>query len=221
MNPRALALPLAAIVAVVVLLAVQLASGGTKFVPAKTPSPCVEPALPAASKDLEPLIEAVVLDGVQKAACTLGVSRERLLIALPSPAGRQRLATESGQSEAQLVAALKQGMIVEVRRFDRGGRLPPASTLIDTYASQLGFTGLAAEAVKRVPAELIDGLLPIGGVLERAIAGLDFEALLGQLTDPDSLEPTLRAAIRDAAIAEAKAKLLEQVPDSLRGLLGG
>lgn len=220
MNPRVLILPIVAVFAVALVLGIQLASGGTKFVPAKVPTACTAPPLPAASTTLDPLVEATVLSGVQRAACSLGVTRERLLLSLPSQADRQRLASERGTTEQAVTDAVKTGMITEVRRLDRAGRLPPASALIDTYAAQLGLSAVATAAVKNVPSNLVDGLLPTGGVLERAIGNVDLGTLLN-LDDPDQLEPTLRKAVMDAAVAEARSRLLAQVPDSLRGLLGG
>ncbi|MDQ8044620.1 MAG: hypothetical protein AAGC46_04270 [Solirubrobacteraceae bacterium] len=224
LDPRPLILPFAAVAVVAVVLAVQLASGGASYgstASAPASSPCVERALPAASTDLEPVIEDAVLGGLERAACSLGVTREALLLALPSSRDRLALARAHGSTEAGLEAALKTGMLTEVRRLDRAGLLPPASALVDTYADQLGLSGLAATAIKQVPSSVVDGLLPTGEVLERAIGGLDVGRLLTQFDQPGGIEPALRTAIQDAAVAEAKSRLLDQVPDSLRGLLGG
>jgi hypothetical protein len=221
LSARAIVLPAAALAVVLVLLAVQLASGGASFVPTPPPSACTTRPLPARSKDLTPVIEDVVLGGVQRAACTLGVSRERLLLALPSGPDRRLLADERGQTEQGLERALKNGMIAEVSRLSSAGRLPATSALLDTYASQLGLSGLEATALKSVPSGVIDSLLPTRDVLVRAIDGLDVGQLLATLNEPGGLEPALRAAIQSAAIAEAKARILQQLPSSLQGLLGG
>lgn len=223
-SVRSLVLPSAAVAVVAIVLGVQLASGGASYGSAPAPaasSPCVERPLPAASTDLEPIIEDAVLGGLERAACRLGVSRERLLLALPSTQDRAALARDRHTTEIGIESALKAGMLAEVRRLDEGKRLPPASSLLDSYAQQLGLSGLAATAIQQVPSSVVDGLLPTGEVLERAIGGLDVGQLLTQFDRPGGIEPALRQAIQDAAVAEAKARLLDQVPDSLRGLFGG
>jgi hypothetical protein len=218
-NLRALLLPLAALLAAGGLIAVHLAAGGDEFVPARAPDPCVERPLAPPTTELEPLAEAVVLDGVQRAACALGVPRERLVLALPSARDRRRLAREAGRSEAGLAVVLRGGLGRAVRRMDRAGRLPRASALLDTYAGDLGLPGLAEQAVRRFPDRVVDDLVPTGPVVERALARVDVLAVLRDLDDPDALEGALTDAVRDAALVEARTRLLAKIPGPLRGLL--
>jgi hypothetical protein len=215
-----LRLPLAALVAALGLIGVQLAAGGADFAPAKPADPCRERPLGPRSDDLEPLAETVVLLGVQRAACTLGVTRERLVLALPSARDRLALARSRGRDERGLAAALTAGLDHAVDRLDRADRLPPASALLDAYAGELGLPGIAEEAVKRIPAGIVDGLLPTGAVLRRALRQIDMVAVLRDLDDPDALERTLRDRIKDAAVAEARARLIDKIPEPIRRLFG-
>ena len=220
-TPRALALPIAALVAVMAVLGLQLAFGGGDFVPAAQADPCSEPALPAASTDLDQVTQAIVVGGVQDAACGLGIPREELLLALPSASARAALAQRTGKSEGELLAAVKQGMIDTTARLDRAGRLPKASALVKSNAADLGLTGLAAQAAEAVPADMIDQFLPTGAVVTRAIEGLDLAELLASTDDAADWEPAIRAAVREAAIAEVREQILDRVPSSIGDLFGG
>ena len=220
-QARAWALPGAALVAVAGLMGVQLAFGGADFVPTAVASPCTERPLPAASQDLDQVTQAVVVGGVQDAACDLGTTREELLLALPSATDRAALAAKLGKTEDELMAAVKQGMLATVDRMDQGGRLPKASSLVSTYGDQLGLPPLAVTAAQNLPPEMIDNLLPTGAIVKRAIDHLDLATLLENSADPASWEPAVRDAIRDAAIAEVKDRISEQLQGGLGGLFGG
>lgn len=220
MSLRAILLPLLAILAVAGVVGAQVAAGGRDFVPARAADPCRERPLGPPLKDLEPLAEQVVLLGVQRAACTLGVPRERLVLALPSARDRLALARQTGRDERGLAAALTAGLDHAVGRLDRAGRLPRASDLLDTYAGDLGLPGLAEAAIRRIPDGVVDDLLPTGPVLHRALKQIDVDAILRDLDDPDGLEAKLRDDIKDAALAEAKARLIEKIPGPIRSILG-
>lgn len=220
-TPRALALPAAALVAVLAVLGLQLAFGGGDFVPTAQADPCAEPALPAASTDLDQVTQSILVGGVQDAACGLGIPREELLLALPSAEARAQLARRTGKTETELLAAVKQGMLDTTTRLDRAGRLPKASTLAKTNAAELGLTGLAAQAAEALPADMIDQFLPTGAVVTRAIESIDLAELLANASGPDDWEPAIRAAVREAAIAEVRKQILDRVPDSLGDLFGG
>ncbi len=221
MTARAWALPGGAVVAVAALLGFQLAVGGGDFVPAAVANPCEERPATAASTDLDQVTQAVVVAGVTDAACSLGISREELLLALPSPADRAALAQKTGKTDEALIAAVKAGMLKSVDAMAAAGSLPKASQLVQAYAGELGLSGLAEQAVKSVPAEMIDQFLPTGDVVKRAIEELDLAPLLDDAADPSAWEPAVRDAIRDAAIAEVREQVLDRIPDSLGGLFGG
>lgn len=213
-------LPLAALVAALALIGVHVASGGADYAPTATADPCRNRPLPPKVDDLDPLAQTLVLLGVQRAACTLGVTRERLVVALPSGLDRAALAREAGTDERGLVQALTGGLRFALVRLDRGDRLPRASDLRDNYADDLGLPGIAEEAVRRIPDGVVDELLPTEGVLERALAGIDVQRLLNDLDDPGAIQTRLEQDIKDAALAEAKERLLDRLPRPLRDLLG-
>lgn len=220
MSLPALRLPLAALIVALALIGLQLAAGGAGFAPTRAADPCVERPLPARTKDLDPLAQQVVLLGVQRAACTLGVTRERLVLSLPSARDRLALARSRGRDERGLANVLSAGLDQAVARMDRAGRLPSAADLLDAYAGELGLPGLAEEAVKRIPGGVVNGLLPTGPVLRRALRGIDMVQVLRHLNDPAALQNTLRDRIKAAAVAEARQRLLDRIPGPLRRLFG-
>ena len=99
MSPRGIALIAAALCLSAGLLGVQLASGGADFVPQRPADPCQDRAR-TGTDDLEGLAETVVLAGLDDAACKLGVTRERLLLALPSEEDRAELAHRPARTNA-------------------------------------------------------------------------------------------------------------------------
>lgn len=222
MNARPLALPAAAVVLVALVLGVQLAAGGADYKPSTPPSACSPNAtapVPAAGASLDVLTQTIVVDGVQRAACKLGTSRERLLLALPSATERAKLAQALGVPESQILDAVRAGLLAAVQRMDQAGALPPASSLLDDIASQLGLPQIAVEAVKRIPPSVVDNLLPTGAVLERAIRSVDLATVLNGIDDQAALERALVPVIRDAAIAEARQRLSDQL-SSASGIFG-
>ena len=223
MTVRAIALPLAALVVVAVLLGAYAAAGGTDYaeVQART-DPCRD--RPAAGRPvpprIEPLTERVVLLGLDEAACRLRVSRERLVLALPVARDRRALAAELGISEAELAAALKAGLGRAVVRLDRAGRLPRASALLPDLLAELDLPGPAESLIEAIPDDTVASLAPTGPILRRAVRDLDVQALLADLDRSDRVEDQIRDAVAEAAQDEIRARLLDQLPGSLRGLLG-
>jgi hypothetical protein len=218
MNPRGVALIAVALVLSAGLLGVQLASGGADFVPQRPADPCQD--RPPASHDednLEALAQTIVLTGVDEAACKLGVSRERLLLALPSQKDRAELARETGTDERGLAQALQDGLRTGIDRLDRTGQLPKTSALLPSLADQLGVSKTLVEAL---PDSLVDDLLPTDDVLRRAVDKIDMNTVLANLDDRQTLESTLREALVQAAIDEVKAKIKDALPGPFGGLFG-
>ena len=216
MIRRGVALIAAALVLSAGVIGVQLASGGADFVPQRPADPCQDRGRPAPA-DLEGLAEAVVLTGIDEAACKLGVTRERLLLALPSREDRAELAQELGTDEEGLAQATKDGLLAGIDRLEKAGQLPKASALLPSIADQLGIsTGL----VGLIPDGLVDNLLPTADLLRRSIEKVDVNAVLADFDDRKALESTLRDALFKAAIEEAKAWIAGALPDSLQGLIG-
>ncbi len=223
MTARAVALPLATLVLVAALLGAYAAAGGTDYAEVQSRAdPCR--ARPAAGRPvpprIEPLAERVVLLGLDETACRLGVSRERLVLALPVARDRRALAAELGISEGELAAALKAGLGRAVVRLDRAGRLPRASALLPEVLAELDLPGPAESLIEAIPDDTVDSLAPTGPILRRAVRELDMQALLADLDRSDRLEDQLRDAVAEAAQDEIRERLLDRLPDSVRGLLG-
>jgi len=186
---RRLALPLIATVLVAAVLAVQVAAGGGSYVPLRPANPCTpRPASPIPAQ-LEPLAEQIVLLGLDNAACRLGISRERLVLAL----------AETRSLNSRESAALKAGLVDAVDLLDRQGRLPKVSQLLPQALGQANLPGVVKTIIEAIPDPVVDNLLPTAPLLRRAINDLDINRVLHELGDPRQLNSVLQSAILQAA----------------------
>lgn len=186
---RAWVLPLTAVLLVTAVLGVQVIAGGGDYVPRRPADPCVPRVIPPAPPRLEPLIERIVLLGFDHAACRLGVSRERLVLSL----------TDRRASDPDVAPAVKAGLRDAVERLEHEGRLPRASQLLPEALAQADLPAFAKTIIAAIPDRTVDGILPTGPLLLRAVDELDVERLLRELDDPDRLESAVQAAILRAA----------------------
>lgn len=186
---RALALPLIALLLVAAVLGAQVAAGGGDYVPRRPADPCAPRDLPRIAARLEPLAERIVLLGLDSAACRLGISRERLVLAL---AGTRSL-------DPDAPAALKAGLRDAVDRLDREGRLPKVSQLLPEALDQAELPGIVRTVIGAIPDRTVDSALPTRALLRRAVGELDVDRLVRELDDPDRLELAVRSAILQAA----------------------
>jgi hypothetical protein len=118
---RAVALSAAVAAALVVT---YLALGGASYAPAKVADPCA----PRDWRDpgsLGEVAEQIVLSGLDGAACELGVSRERIVLAFENRASRERFAREQGISDERLEELVRSGLVRAVDDAERAGALPP------------------------------------------------------------------------------------------------
>ncbi len=187
---RRLALPLIAVLLVGAVLGVQVAAGGGHYVPRRPADPCVPRPVPPIGARLEPLAEQIVLLGLDGAACRLGISRERLVLALADPRSL----------DPRAPAALKAGLRDAVDRLDREGRLPKVSQLLPEALDQSDLPGIAKTIIEAIPAGFVDNALPTAPVLRRTIDELDVTRLLHQLNDPSQLDSAIQSAILQAAL---------------------
>ena len=195
---RGLALPLIAVLLVAVVLSVQLAGGGGSYVPLRPEDACVRRPVPSIPPRLEPLAERIVLLGLDGAACRLGISRERLVLAL----------SEARTLNPQTTAALKAGLLDAVDRLDREGRLPKVSQLLPQALDEANLPGIAKTIIEALPDSVVDNLLPTAPLLRQTVDELDLNRLLHELDDPGQLNSALQSAILQAA--------LHQILDRLR-----
>jgi hypothetical protein len=186
---RALALPAVAVLLVAAVLGVQLAAGGGGYAPRRPADPCVPRATAAIPPRLDPMVERIVLFGLDRAACRLGVSRERLVLTF---ADRRAL-------DPAAAAALKAGLRDAVARLDEQGRLPKVSQLLPEALAQADLPAIVKTLIGAIPDRTVDSALPTGAVLRRAVDELDVARLVRELDDPDRLQSAVRSAILRAA----------------------
>ena len=105
----------ASFLASAVLVGAYLALGGGGYEPAPPPDPCTQTAVTGADS-VTGTFERVGLNALAGAACELGISRERLLLAL---SGEQRVAVDGERREEAFRAGLRQA----VEEEERAGRL--------------------------------------------------------------------------------------------------
>ena len=83
-------------------------------------------------------IERVVLSALDGAACTLGVSREELVLALRSTAALHAFARANGLSEDEVDDAVRAGILRAVDDAEREGSIEPrTASLLRTAAERL------------------------------------------------------------------------------------
>jgi hypothetical protein len=189
---RRLALPLIAVVLVAAVLGVQVAAGGGHYVPLRPANPCAPRPVPPIPAQLDPLAEQIVLLGLEGAACRLGISRERFVLAL----------AETRSLNSRESAALKAGLLDAVDRLDREGRLPKVSQLLPQALDQANLPGIVKTIIEAIPDGVVDNLLPTGPLLRRTVDQLDVNRLLHELGDPSQLNSALQSAILQAALRQ-------------------
>jgi hypothetical protein len=186
---RRLGLPLIAVLLVAAVLGVQIAAGGGHYAPLRPANPCTPRPIPPIPAQLEPLAEQIVLLGLSNAACRLGISRERLVLAL----------ADTRTLNPQTTAALRAGLGDAVDRLDREGRLPKVSQLLPQALDQAALPGIVKTIIEAIPDSLVDNLLPTAPLLRQTVDELNINSLLHELNDPRQLNSALQSAILQAA----------------------
>jgi hypothetical protein len=186
------ALPVIAVLLVAVVLGAQVAAGGGRYVPRRPADPCVARPVAAAPAQLDPLAEQIVLIGLDNAACRLGISRERLVLAL----------ADTRSLDPRAPAALKAGLADAVDRLDREGRLPKVSQLLPQALSQASLPGIVKTVIEAIPAQAVDSALPTAPLLRRTIEDLNVAQLVHELNDPSRLNSAVQSAILHAAAGQ-------------------
>ena len=189
---RRFTLPLIAVLLVAAVLGVQVAAGGGHYVPRRPAKPCTPRPVPPIPAQLQPLAEQIVLLGLDSAACRLGISRERLVLAL----------ADTRTLDPRAPAALKTGLHDAVDRLDREHRLPKVSKLLPEALDQANLPGIAKTIIAAIPDGVIDSALPTASLLHRTVDALDVNRLLHQLHDPRQLDSAVRSAILQAALRQ-------------------
>lgn len=192
-----LALPVIAVLLVTAVLGVQLAAGGAHYTPVRPADPCTPHPVTPVAPQLEPLAEQIVLLGLDHAACRLGISRERLVLAL----------ADSRALTPRTTGALKAGLRDAVDQLDREHRLPKVSQLLPQALDQVQLPGIAKTIIKALPAGIIDSALPTGALLRQTVDELDVNRLVRELGDPSQLQPAIQSALLRAAVSQVLNRL--------------
>ena len=200
MSGRVLALPALALALVGGLLAVQIAYGGGDFEPLGPADPCVARPVDSASTGIDGLTEELVLAAMDDAACTLGVTREALVLDVAQQ-----------PTDTQL-DALHEALLATAGRLAADEALPPASALVDEALDSADLNPLLEAAVRALPDSVVDAALDTGDVLTRAVGELDLQLVLENLDDPDALEEQLEESITQAVRDALVARVRELVP---------
>ena len=132
------AAPLLVAVAVSLALAGLYAGlGGASYEPTKVADPCAA-RFRDSTDGVAGGIERVVLSALDGAACTLGVSREELVLALRSTAALHAFARANGLSEDEVDDAVRAGILRAVDDAEREGSIEPrTASLLRTAAERL------------------------------------------------------------------------------------
>lgn len=109
----------ASIAASTVLVVVFLALGGSSYAPAQVRDPCRPRPWPQTS-GLEATAEQFTLSALDGTACELHVSRETLILALATSAGRERFA-----ADPRLQTAVRAGLERAIGDAERAGAINP------------------------------------------------------------------------------------------------
>ena len=98
------------VAAALALVVAYLALGGASYAPAKVADPCATREW-RNPRGLQAVGEQIVLSGLDGAACELGVSREKMVLALANSDSRERFAREHGISDQRLEQLVRDGLM--------------------------------------------------------------------------------------------------------------
>jgi hypothetical protein len=143
---------LVALVAVAVVLVPYVALGGGSYEPAAVADPCTARE-ERAPDGISEVLEQIVLTGLDRAACDVGVSREELVLAVRSEDALESFADEHGLSKEDVEQAVQEGLVDGIDEAEEDGRLPGL------------VASLARRAVESVSVwELLDALDKLSGL---------------------------------------------------------
>ena len=137
------ALPLLlALGAVACVVVPYVALGGGSYAPTPVADPCLKRPWRSPG-DVQTALEQVALSGLDGAACTLGVSREDLVLALRDESSLDAFARAHHLARAQAEQAVHDGLVRSLDDAEAAGALPSF------------VAGLARRAVEGIPPWLL------------------------------------------------------------------
>jgi hypothetical protein len=152
----------ASLAAALALVGTSLALGGADYRPRPVADPC-QPRQWRSVGSLDDLAQQLTSSALDGAACELHTSRETVVLALATPAGRRRFA-----DDPRLGAALRAGLVRAIDDADRAGAIPgliaaPLRELVERLpADQLVAAARDAGSLLSQAGGLLG---PLGGVL--------------------------------------------------------
>ena len=117
------------------LVLAYVALGGGSFEPPATVDPC-EPRPFAKPRTDAELGERLVLATIDGAACELDVSREQVLLAFGSEAGRERLEARHDLSDDDVEDALRSGLVRAIGEAERADAIGGTTALLLRFAAE-------------------------------------------------------------------------------------
>ena len=108
----------------VALVGLYLALGGASYAPAAVADPCA-PREGRNPEGFEQVAEQIVLSALDGAACELGVSREKVVLAFSSRDSLERFAQEHGDSAEELEKLVRVGLARALDDAERANQLDP------------------------------------------------------------------------------------------------
>lgn len=160
--PRRVQALAAAVAAGLVLLAVEVGLGGLGYGAGTRPTACGAGAPPALEGGgLDRALQRVVLDGLEEAACSLGTTREELVLSLgSSPAG----APVRWDAET-IERAVRAGLEGAIDRAEARGGLPgPIAEALRAVAGRAPVAWLAGRGED--VAGIVDAIRSLGRLLD-------------------------------------------------------
>jgi hypothetical protein len=136
--------------AAALLVGVYLALGGASYAPAKVADPCA-PRDWTEPDGLAEVGEQIVLSALDGAACTLGVSREEVVLAFENEETLKAFAREHGVSESDLEDLAKTGLERAINDAEQAGALSPSIADLVRGAVDRIPPGLLVELLDRAP----------------------------------------------------------------------
>jgi hypothetical protein len=189
-------------------------AGGTSYTPHSTADPCRMKPLPAS--DQAEALQSVVLDGAARAACTLGISRESLVLALGDPGTRAGLGPKAPAALADgLRGALADGALEPGLDDLAGGLLDIVSVpeIVDEVLATTPPCSILTFEKTAAPAAVVARVLVDAARRAACARSQPLATYLAALAPGAAPDPAVAAGLRDGIRASLAAAQGDEVID--------